>query len=554
MSYLTKMTDEELQYICDVIPYEDVQGYFRHNPKQFGKIRPGFRVTSVTKDNAAKILYATKSSHFVSSFLEKHISIWLSEIEAHISACMEDGDSLDMAYAHTLPHSFFSENYSLFFKLIEKEKSEDYLDLLRELVLMVSKEKERSKHDDVLMQTNTDSEPTCIAEQTQIINMLTELLSEKEQECADLTAEVQQTRTLRIALSSERSLSQLLMDDNDALSDHVNSVEETLAQKQKDLELLEDRLAEATQELREAEIRLAVAIQEKQDIENATHEAEAQGRIHSALIVRKTAQSLCPERGEEFKEYLGYNLQSIGVPMTEGYFDLLIDHVFSTLFCGMPILISSAVGHNIARCVANALIGAGDIDILPFTEKIGADEIKYFLNRSGRIVLFDGFIGNYNEMQLLPIVSQYRDKIIFLTFSYERTLQYIPVDFLIYCQYLNVNRVGALSVPAEITEDPSTFKEHEISCRRTANDNRFQKIGREIMQECGFTKKLIERLCLQITNEQELCQILMFSILPYCADVLGISPYNVSQRLQKYAGQAGRCPHKALMLRWFESE
>ena len=74
------------------------------------------------------------------------------------------------------------------------------------------------------------------------------------------------------------------------------------------------------------------------------------------------------------------------------------------------------------------------------------------------------------------------------------------------------------------------------------------------MQECGFTKKLIERLCLQITNEQELCQILMFSILPYCADVLGISPYNVSQRLQKYAGQAGRCPHKALMLRWFESE
>lgn len=274
MSYLTKMTDEELQYICDVIPYEDVQVYFRHNPKQFGKIRPGFRVTSVTKDNAAKILYATKSSHFVSSFLEKHISIWLSEIEAHISACMEDGDSLDMAYAHTLPHSFFSENYSLFFKLIEKEKSEDYLDLLRELVLMVSKEKECSQYDDVSMQANTDSELTCAAEQTQMINMLTELLSEKEQECADLTAEVQQTRTLRIALSSERSLSQMLMDDNDALSDHVHSVEETLAQKQKDLELLEDRLAEATQELHKAEIRLAVAIQEKQDID-ATHEAEA---------------------------------------------------------------------------------------------------------------------------------------------------------------------------------------------------------------------------------------------------------------------------------------
>lgn len=127
MSYLSQMTDDDIQYICDVIPYEEIREYFQHNPKQFCKIHPGFRVSSVKRNNASKILYSARNSLFVTSFIEKHISIWLAQIEARLSTCLEDGDSSEMAYVHTLPKSFFSENYALYFKLAGKEKSEDYL-------------------------------------------------------------------------------------------------------------------------------------------------------------------------------------------------------------------------------------------------------------------------------------------------------------------------------------------------------------------------------------------------------------------------------------------
>lgn len=552
MNYLAKMTDDEIQYICRVVPFEDIQGYFRYNSKQFAKIRPGFRVTSVKRDNAAKILYSARSTHFIASFLEKHISTWLSEIESHLSLCIQNGESLELAYAHTLPNSFFAENYSLFFKLTGLEKNEDYISLLKALVLSVSKS--QNDHQEDFVQTKDTDASLDAGEHTQMIAMLTEWLSEKERECAALVSEVQQARTLRIALSSEKSLSQLLIDDNEALSNRVDAAEKALAVKEKELELLEDRLADTTQELHELEIRIAAITQEKDDIESVVHETKVQEQVYNTFITRERLHSQCPEKIEEFKEYLGYNLQNIGVPVADGYFDLLIDSLTSILFCGMPILVNSAVGNNIAQCVANALIGTADIDILPFTEHTSSEVIKYFLDHTGRIVLLDGFVGNFDEMQFLPIISQYKNKIIFLTFSYEKTLRYIPTDFLVYCQYFNVNRIGVLLTPQGLTEDPSIFSESVVPCGNAVIENRFQKIGREIMRECGFSKKMIERVCTQLKNEEELSQVLVFSVLPYCADVLETCPYNLSRRLQKYAGQAGRCPYKNLIMRWFESE
>lgn len=557
MSYLSQMTDDDIQYICDVIPYEEIREYFQHNPKQFCKIHPGFRVSSVKRNNASKILYSARNSLFVTSFIEKHISIWLAQIEARLSTCLEDGDSSEMAYVHTLPKSFFSENYALYFKLAGKEKSEDYIALLKAFVKAMDDVDETSESNPIMSTStegNIDDRIESASEAEQMIEMLTEMLTEKEQECAELTAEVQQTRALRIALSSERSLSQLLVDDNDELSHLIEFKEKELEKILQDKALLESRLADATQAQYDLEIRFSTIVQEKLAIESAAQEAEAQVQAYNTFIEHSTVSRMRPEKLDEFKEYLGYNLENAGVSQLEDYFDLLVEHLSSVLFQGVPILVNSAVGNNIARCVANTLIGTINVETLTYTTQVSAGEIKYFLNNSGRIVLLDGFIGNFSEMQLLPIISPYRSKIIFLTYMYEKTLRYIPIDFLVYCYYFNANRIGALLNTVEITEDPSIFQENEGVEETTVEENRFQRIGNEILRECGFTNKLVEHTCAQITNEDELCQLLAYSFLPYCADVLGICPYNLSRRLQRYAGQAGKSQYKSLLLRWFDSE
>ena len=85
----------------------------------------------------------------------------------------------------------------------------------------------------------------------------------------------------------------------------------------------------------------------------------------------------------------------------------------------------------------------------------------------------------------------------------------------------------------------------------TGCDNRLQKIFIEIACECGFREDTARAIAAIIDDENYMNNILMFTILPYVSKVLGKSPYNCSKRLQRYAGETGRCPNKEIMMRWF---
>lgn len=52
-------------------------------------------------------------------------------------------------------------------------------------------------------------------------------------------------------------------------------------------------------------------------------------------------------------------------------------------------------------------------------------------------------------------------------------------------------------------------------------------------------------------DENHLNEMLMFTLLPYVSKVLGKNPYNCSKRLQRYAGETGRCLRKDILMRWF---
>jgi hypothetical protein len=259
----------------------------------------------------------------------------------------------------------------------------------------------------------------------------------------------------------------------------------------------------------------------------------------------------CPKDREEFKDYLGYNLTNIGVPTNSEYYALLKEHLCCILFQGKPIIVNRGVSAALMKCVSNALSGTSNIKTLTFKEDISVQIADDFLSTDGRVVCFDNFIGNFNETELLPLFDHHKDKVIFLTVAYDKTLNYVSEELLRYCYYLNLNRIRALVTDSILTEDPSTVEEIEVDLQRISLDTRHSLLLKELLREFSNRESLIESRCISVYTEQDLCRVLAFDVLPYCVDVLEIAPYKVSERFVKYAGDAGRCPYKNLFKEWF---
>jgi len=137
MSYLPQLIEDEIHYICSIIPYQDTIGYFTKNSKEFNKIRPGFRAKSISEAEATRLLITNISRHFISDFVEKQIDIWLTQIKDYYNGKVHDGDSHIIALLHTLPYSVFAENIKLYFKLIGEELSAEHVEILGEAVLSI---------------------------------------------------------------------------------------------------------------------------------------------------------------------------------------------------------------------------------------------------------------------------------------------------------------------------------------------------------------------------------------------------------------------------------
>ena len=139
----------------------------------------------------------------------------------------------------------------------------------------------------------------------------------------------------------------------------------------------------------------------------------------------------------------------------------------------------------------------------------------------------------------------------YLTLTYERTLYYVPGEFLRYCFYLNLNRIPALTINAELTEDPSKIEEQDVAVINPSTDSRYQALLSKILSDFGVSRAFVEHKSALVFSEQDLCRSLAFDVLPYATDVLQIAPYSVSEQLNRYAGNTGRCPYKDLFRLWF---
>lgn len=134
MNYLIDLTKEEINYICKVIPYQETAAYFTRYPKEFSKLRPGFRVKSLSENMVTRTLYEFRTRDFISSYLIKHIDRWIKQIDEELKKVKEEGMDQEAAYIDVLSRSYFAKNVALYFRIREEEKSEEYLSVLSSAV------------------------------------------------------------------------------------------------------------------------------------------------------------------------------------------------------------------------------------------------------------------------------------------------------------------------------------------------------------------------------------------------------------------------------------
>ena len=544
MKYLSLLTEDEIRYICSVLPPQKILNYFNKYPKMFAKIKPGFRVKSIPKNDVGNFLFSHRKNNIISEFIDNRINDWMSEIQEHVDTHIVKGESKDSAYICALPRSYFAENLTLYFKLINEHHTEEYIVLLTSAAMAINEKIDNNKK---LNEDVKSKEDNINKLQTEL--MITKKYSEEITEKLKIqSTEIQALKHSLSDLEKLKIVVQANVEIITSLNAKIQERDETLNELGAELTFAQNLNQQLNQQLET----------QSQQLEAQSQQLEAQiktelEKLQTTKITRhKNSQK--PKRPidiEEFKDNVRDNFENIGVPVNSEYLDLLINHLSKILFQGIPIVLNRSVGATLMKCLANALIGEPYVQSLAFKKDHQIDDIDNFLSSVERMACLDNFIGNYNETELLPLFDSHRDKIIFLTVPYDRTINYVSGEFIRYAHYLNLNRIEALSKNIELSENPSTLEEAEYEPQLVNSNNRFSDFLRNQLREFGFFQGLVDQRSVAISNVHDLNCTLAFDVLPYCVDVLKISPYNTSEHFVKYAGDAGRCQYKSLFKRWF---
>jgi len=429
-----------------------------------------------------------------------------------------------------LPFCFFSENINLLFKLIKEEYSAEYVSILDAAVKIIKENDDNcAKLEKEIESKKVEIEKT----QNKLEVLKVDLVKAKNSLNKYLTE-------VKVLKQNNANLEKLKTTINENQNE-IKKLKTIIQEREKTIKKIKSELSENKHNRQKMEIHTRPELSIKQETKN-----------NEQKVVNKPK---CPIDLNDFKDQLGYNFIEIGIPSNSVYFSLLKEHLSNILFQGIPILINRNSGMTLIRCISNTLTGTNKVNTLPFNKEFSILMIDEFLSTNGRIVCLDNFIGNYNESELITLFDNHMDKIIFITVAYDRTVNFVPNEFLFYCHYLNLNRINALLTNKEIREDPEPYiiKEDEVSPQKNTNNNDYSSRLRlrEMFSELGICKNLLEKKCALISNERDLCRVLAFDILPYCIDVLQINPYNTSERFVKYAGDTGKCQYKDLFKEWF---
>ena len=102
MNYIELLTQEEKVNLCGIMGGRDFKELFKHNERDFQKIRKGFRAKSLTEELALSIAIANVDKPFIASWVNTRVQIWLDEIHENITKLEGEGSAHDIALATTI--------------------------------------------------------------------------------------------------------------------------------------------------------------------------------------------------------------------------------------------------------------------------------------------------------------------------------------------------------------------------------------------------------------------------------------------------------------------
>ncbi len=459
MNYLIDLTKEEIKYVCTVIPFKEVSAYFRRYPKEFTKLKPGFRVKSLNEDTVSRTLYDFRNRDFIASFLIKHIDRWIEEIDEELAKALENGLDQEAAYVDVLSRSFFSGNVALFFKIKGEEKSEDYLKVIGYAVFYQSAHQKTEEEFDFLKKRHLE---------------LTGIQEELKNRISDEEKKVEKLRKKEEELKSElkEKIEQLEQEQekNTRLSEKADKLEAELKKNQDD------------------EVWKTVEMQQKID----------------------TLTSRLKDQAEK------------------------------------------AAGYETSISEYESRLSSAEDDIETWKNKVRSREKQLFTYKAERATFLTDQESNRKQIRELKDAL---DKALGVEKVYKECLSALSTEKE---SYLQKNKELEETLEAqrniETAAEAVSKRYAHTSCVYKSNvgaNNRSQKIFYEIACECGLGKDTACAMADMIEDENHLNEMLMFTLLPYVSKVLGKNPYNCSKRLQRYAGEAGRCPKKDILMRWF---
>ena len=589
MRTMEHLTEEQIKYLCSKIPAGYVKAYFNRYPKQFQKLEKGFRAKSLSDEQVAAILFRHHHHGFIEDFLVKNLNLAIESVQQALNLESSDGCD-DEIYLEVLSDSIFDENIAMFFQLIEQEHSSEYIQLMeaairrekriRKRLLGIKKEmdedalgredtvaalkdqisnkerQEKKLKENLRQQTlQLESHVNEIEKKDRAIDELSAKMSELNGALKGAEKQIDELKS-RLARNDEKQEAmekewQQYKGAKDAKkeNDRMNALEEKVSQliaEGADLEtsvkMLNQVQRQTAQEL--SDLLKAVEEMEHRKLESETLTAAAQGR---------SSKPKRPLDMDLFEEFFEYNLKSMGLSDKEETYDSFLRYIQTIVFDGIPLLIKRKPGINLANGLSNTLDEKSTATSIYFDPDGSVAELKTVIDHNAdRVLCIHNVIGSSQELPVLTLLQNYRDKIIILTYPADRTLYYLPEEVLSQVHYLNLDGYASMASTRDMEESPASMEEAAYETGDKIISPKHQGILSEIGHQCGLSKEAMGTMSVALEDGETLDAILLFTLLPYVSEVLRLNPYAESRRLESYAGAEGSSRLKKSMLEWFD--
>ena len=526
LNYLSKLNQEEINRLCEIFPYDIVKRYFSINSKQFAKILPGFRPKSLTETKVKHLLKQHYKKHFISSFIENNVKIWLSEIEEAINEEKKNRQSEFAVYIIVLAQSFFSNNVSAYFKLIESNYSEEKIALISDMVTELFE-----------INKQTDKLKKVVEEDQKSIEALSNELDKCE-------------IAIHKKIKAEKRLKQLENKIEKLNKELVEAKNENHAEKAT-IEKIQTENNSLKAKNKDIKNQIKTLEKGKNDLLKEISEGKYVKKL-SLESVSSYTDITAPIDENGFEDSLSCNFIDLGLDKEFNYPNMLAVFLYKSICCGKPLIIKKQHVHSLLKCLSNTLVGNQLIDSLVFEPSIDENDIITFLSNPERIVLLDNFIGNYNETVLFNILEKYKNKIVFLSTSYDGTIKYISKEIFDYCTYISLAGLSCFEDNRPLHEPSSSFEETIVNC--TVETNIYTRRFEKICAELSITSGIESNGKRFINDEISFVGYIYFSLVPYCINVININPFSHSSAFQKQFGENGRSKYKELFKKWYINE